>query len=101
MSNAIRFLETLGQDPALSRLPKEQLKTVVDSLELDAAQRDALLAGDPAALGQLIGGRARMIGLIWEPGPEIPPDGTPPDCDVPDQPAPGEESTPEEGPGKS
>lgn len=94
MSNAIRFLETLGQNPALARLSPEQLKSMIDSLDLDPAQRGALLEGDLSALGQLIGGRAEMIGLIWEPGPELPPSEVP-DADGPDEnepaPAPEEE----------
>ncbi len=84
MSNAIRFLETLGQNPALSRLSPDQLQAMIESLKLDPAQREAILQGDLSALSRLVGGRAEMIGLIWEPGPEIPP-GEAPDADTPDE----------------
>lgn len=84
MSNAIRFLETLGQDPALSRLPPDQLQAMIESLELEPAQREAMLRGDSSALSRLMGGRANMVGLIWEPGPEVPP-GDAPDADTPDE----------------
>lgn len=84
MSNAIRFLETLGQNPALSRIPSDQLQAMIESLELDPAQREAILQGDLSTLSRLVGGRAEMVGLIWEPGPEIPP-GEAPDADTPDE----------------
>lgn len=84
MSNAIRFLETLGQNPALSRLSPDQLTAMMDSLELEPAQREAMLQGDLSALGQLVGARAEMIGLIWEPGTDAPPSDIP-DADIPDE----------------
>ncbi len=84
MSNAIRFLETLGQNPALSRLSSEQLQAMIDSLALEPAQREAVMKGDFSVLSQLMGGRTEMVGLIWEPGPEIPP-GETPDADTPDE----------------
>lgn len=93
MSNAIRFLETLGQNPALSRMSPEQLQAMIDSLELEPAQREALLSGDASLLSQLVGGREKMVGLVWEPGPEIPP-GDAPDADIPDENEPAQ--SPEE-----
>ena len=93
MSNAIRFLETLGQNPALARLSPEQLKSMIESLDLAPEQREALLAGDVSVLGRLVGGREKMVGLVWEPGPELPP-GETPDADVPDENEPAQ--SPEE-----
>ena len=79
MTNTIRFLEALGQDPALSRLSPDQLRAAIESLELEPAQKSALLAGDFAGLSQLMGGRDKMVKLVWEPGPELPADGEEPD----------------------
>ena len=92
MSNAIRFLETLGQNPALSRLPAEQLQVLIDGLDVDADQRDALRHGDVAALNDLIGGRAKMMCLIIAPGDE-PDSQTPPDTDEPQDEPDSEDET--------
>lgn len=94
MSNAIRFLETLGQDPALSRLSPQQLQAMIDTLDIDEAQRDALLAGDASVLNQLVGGREKMGKLVWEPGREAPAEGDEPDSDA-------DEEAPEDAPDKA
>lgn len=86
MSNAIRFLESLAQDPALARLSETQRQALVDQLDLDPAQRHALREGDADALAQLLGGRERMMCLIISPGEE--PDSTTP---APDTDEPGDE----------
>lgn len=91
MSNAIRFLESLAQDPALARLSESQRQALVDQLDLDPAQRHALRQGDADALAQLLGGRERMMCLIISPGEE--PDSTtppPPDTDEPGEQPDGE-----------
>lgn len=83
MSNAIRFLESLAQDPAYARLSESQRQALLDQLDVEPAQRDALRQGDADALSQLLGGRERMMCLIISPGEE--PDSTtpPPDTDQP------------------
>lgn len=85
MSNAIRFLESLAQDPAYARLSESQKQALLDQLDVEPAQRDALRQGDADALSQLLGGRERMMCLIIAPGDE--PDSTTPspDTDKPDE----------------
>ena len=85
MSNAIRFLESLAQDPAFARLSESQRQDLLDQLDVAPAQRDALRAGDAESLSRLLGGRARMMCLIIAPGDE--PDSTTP---APDTDEPGE-----------
>lgn len=85
MSNAIRFLETLGQNPALSRLPADQLQVLIDGLDVDADQRNALRHADVDALNELVGGRAKMMCLIIAPNDEPQEGDAPvsPDSDAP------------------
>lgn len=91
MSNAIRFLETLGQNPAL---PTDQLQALIDGLDVDPAQREALRQGDSAALNELIGGRAKMMCLIIAPGDEPQEGDAPvsPDSDAPEEPGQDDEA---------
>lgn len=90
MSNALRFLEAMGGDPAIGRLPPSGYASAVASLEVDAALQQALLARDRDALTGLLGGREKMMCLIWQPEreperredqdePEAPEEETPPD----------------------
>lgn len=61
MSDIVRFLETLAVNPAAS---PGDLAAAVRDLAVDRALADALLAGDTAALGALLGGRTKMICMI-------------------------------------
>jgi len=60
MSNVIAFLESVGKASALS-MQGEEFVAAVDALEVDDETRLALMSRDGAALGDLLGGRARMI----------------------------------------
>ena len=64
MSNVIQFLETIGRGPGLR---PEQYAAVVSSLDVDAGQRDALLARDGERLSQALGGRGEARCLIYVP----------------------------------
>ena len=64
MSNAIRFLELLGRRTPLS--PADYAASVAQ-LEVDDAQRRALLHRDPAALSALLGGRQKLMFAILAP----------------------------------
>lgn len=57
MSNAIRFLEAMGSRPVLSAV---EYTATIEALDVDGAQRQALLDRDHAALNDLLGGRAKM-----------------------------------------
>ena len=59
MSNVIQFLEALGQNPA----PADYAAAVA-ALDIDEAQRQALLDCDHAALNDLLGGRGKVYCLV-------------------------------------
>jgi hypothetical protein len=68
MSNAIQFLESLGRNPA----PIDYVAAVA-ALDVDEAQRQALMDRNHAGLNDLLGGRPKMLCLILpadEPAPE-------------------------------
>lgn len=63
MSNAIRFLETLGQNPALAALPANEIEALMVSMVLADDQRRALLAADTGALNRALHGRSLMMAI--------------------------------------
>lgn len=65
MSNVIVFLESLGRNPALATASGDEYAAAVDALGLDDAPRQALLDRDPAALNALLGGRLKMMCLLF------------------------------------
>jgi len=89
MSNAIRFLESLGQNPALSRLSADQLQEMIDSLELSGNESEALRRQDAAALADALEKRAPLYCILWEPGQEPNP------LDSPDEKEPLRDPTPD------
>ncbi len=91
MSNMVQFLETLGSNPALTKLSAAEFEAMVANLDVDDAQRQALVARDGAALNDLLGGRERMLCVIWpadeparendQPGDDEPAEDTPPETE--------------------
>jgi hypothetical protein len=65
MTNVIAFLEAMGQDAGKSRLQGEEYTAAVDALGLDDAPRQALLQRDASAIGDLLGGRMKMMCLLF------------------------------------
>lgn len=61
MSKVIQFLESMGRDASLRRMSVEEFSAAVAALDVDQAQRDALLLRDHAALNDLLGGRATQM----------------------------------------
>ncbi len=59
MSNVIQFLEALGQNPA----PADYAAAVA-ALDIDEAQRQALLDRDLATLNDLLGGRGKVYCVV-------------------------------------
>jgi hypothetical protein len=59
MSNVIQFLEALGQNPA----PADYAAAVA-ALDIDEAQRQALLNRDHARLNDLLGGRSKVYCVV-------------------------------------
>lgn len=64
MSRVIRFLETLGSNPALSTA---DYAASVAMLGLDDAQQEALLGRDHKALNELLEGRTTLRFVIATP----------------------------------
>lgn len=90
VSNVIQFLETLGNNPAMTRLSAADYAAAVAALDIDDAQRQALLNRDNAVLNDLLGGREKMLCVVWpadepvrkeddQPGEEQPAEDTPPE----------------------
>jgi len=95
MSNVIAFLESLGKDAALADQSPEAYAAAVDALGLDDAPRRALLARDAAGLNDLLGGRMKMMCLLFPAdGEKNNDDGQESEGEVPsDQPADDEPKT--------
>lgn len=71
MSSTIRYLETLAANPNLAALTAAELESLMDSLQLEAPEREALLRGDAAALANLSGAR-KLMAAIQFPGDDEP-----------------------------
>jgi hypothetical protein len=65
MSNVIRFLESMGSNPALSRLSAAEYSAVVAALDVDDRQKQALQDRDAGLLNDLLGGRSKMYCAQW------------------------------------
>lgn len=70
MSNAIRFLETMGRDVGAGALESAQFHSRVGAVEIDPSVRQALAAGDVAALTAMLGGRESMMMLLMPSEPD-------------------------------
>jgi hypothetical protein len=67
MSNVIQFLESLGSNPAKAHFATAAYAAAVASLDVGDAQRQALLDRDHSALNDLLGGREKMMCMVWLP----------------------------------
>lgn len=67
MSHAIRFIESLGCNPAFGKVSAADYANAVGSLEVGDEERQALLDRDFVALGGLLGGRPTMACMVWAP----------------------------------
>ena len=54
MSQVLQFLESLGRDGHPAHLVGREFEAMVSSLDIDDAQRQALLDRDAAGLGNLL-----------------------------------------------
>lgn len=66
MSQAIQFLEMVGRSP-VHLVGSGSYHSAIDALVDDDAQRVALRARDGGLLGELLGGRARMVCQVCTP----------------------------------
>ena len=87
MSNVVQFIERLGRDP--KGLSIADYTASVAALDIDEEQRRALLERDQDALSALLGGREKMMCVVWpadepgrqddQPGDEQPVEDAPPE----------------------
>lgn len=86
MSQVLQFLEHLGRHGPAAHLDDGEFATAVAGLDVDPAQRQALLGRDAGALAGLLGGRPLMLCSIFpadepqredEDAPDQQPDETP------------------------
>ncbi|KFL36926.1 hypothetical protein [Arenimonas donghaensis] len=65
MSNVIEFLERLGSTPQPAAGDSIGYETEVASLAVDDEVRQALMSRDSGALGDLLGGRPKMLCMLF------------------------------------
>ncbi|WP_188664277.1 hypothetical protein [Arenimonas soli] len=65
MNNVIAFLERMGRNPSLAQLPAAELASEARDLGLDDAPLQALLDRDADALNGLLGGRHKMMCMLF------------------------------------
>lgn len=94
MSNAIRFLEALGSQPADGSAPAGY-EAAVAACELDEPERRALRGRDAAALARLLEGRETMICAVCTPDDESEHQVVPDDADADGDMVPDREQAPE------
>ena len=70
MSNVIQFLEVMGRNPGVHGAFAADYAASVALLEIDDAQRQALLDRDHAVLSDLVDGRPKMMCYITVPNPD-------------------------------
>ena len=73
MTDAIDFLEQLGQNARLRHAPTAELELVLAASGIDPGLRSAMLADDAVRLGELLGAQPNICCLIVKPDP-APPD---------------------------
>lgn len=83
MSEAIRVLEKLGKSAGTA---EDMLPTLLSDAQLDQPERDALAAGDAAALAQLLGARVEMVAIQYPGDGDPVPDEAPQRDDDEDEP---------------
>ena len=72
MSKVIQFLETMGRNASSGRVSDAAYAAAVAALDVDAAQTQALLQRDRAALNVLLGGRATQMMMMLFPVEDAP-----------------------------
>lgn len=85
MSDAIRFLESMGSDSTMSRLSPGEYAATVASLDVNPLQQRALIDRDHAALNDLLGGREKLLCSVFAPDDEEEKEDDVPDRDIPDE----------------
>lgn len=67
MSNVIQFLEALSSSSSSVNLSAAEYAASVAALDVDEQQRNALLNRDESALSDLLGGRSKLMCIVFPP----------------------------------
>ncbi|NOT89466.1 MAG: hypothetical protein HOP03_14975 [Lysobacter sp.] len=70
MSNVIQFLESMGANAAMARMPIPDYEAAVAALNVEENQRDSLRRGDAKRLGDQLNGRDTLLCLVFSPSEE-------------------------------
>ena len=70
MTDAIDFLEQLGQNARLRHAPATELERVLAASGFEPSLRSALLADDAVRLGELLGAQPNICCLVEKPDQE-------------------------------
>ncbi|HST44385.1 MAG TPA: hypothetical protein VLK29_04075 [Luteimonas sp.] len=72
MSDALRFLEHLGRNPASAQPWGPELRAAVAAIDASEDQRAAISAGDAEALASSFGSSRTLFGMLTTPEQESP-----------------------------
>lgn len=92
MSAVIRFIESIGQNSSARYMTAADYEAAINALEIAEEEAVALKGMDSTAISDALGGRSKMVCMIWapdqQPGKE---DDQPLEGDVPEEDSPPEE----------
>lgn len=67
MSNLIRLLETMGQQPVFAAERERRFAAALDASGLRDEQKSALMGQDSRVVADVFGVRENMICMVWAP----------------------------------
>lgn len=67
MSNVIQFLEAMGGNALMARMPLETYEAMTAELDADGDSREALRVRDESALNKILNARPVMICMVAAP----------------------------------
>lgn len=79
MDNIIKAIELLGRTSCFASLSPEEIKKVLNPLDLDADVQQAIISKDTAALEMMLDVRHKIVCMVNKPEPDDEP------VDVPEQ----------------
>ena len=67
MSNLIRLLETMGEQPVFAPARERRVVVALDESGLQDEQKSALMGLDSRVMADVFGARENMICMVWAP----------------------------------
>ena len=67
MSNLIRLLETMGEQPVFAAERERRFVVALDESGLQDEQKSALMGLDSRVMADVFGARENMICMVWAP----------------------------------